>query len=103
MATAVSAFTPNMPWAEIACPGVVDMDGAGTSSATPQVAAAAALYLQKHGATLFDRAAYPEPWMRVEAVPNSFLDRSHWQRFVPASAVQRNFENMLHQLQKLRL
>lgn len=68
MATAVSAFTPNMPWAELGCPGIVDMDGAGTSSATPQVAAAAALYLQTHADTLFDTAKYPEPWMRVEAV-----------------------------------
>ncbi len=68
MATAVSAFTPNMPWAELGCPGIVDMDGAGTSSATPQVAAAAALYLQKHATALFDATKYPEPWMRVEAV-----------------------------------
>lgn len=68
MATAVSAFTPNMPWAEIGCAGIVDMDGCGTSSATPQVAAAAALYLQQHADVLFDRTKYPEPWMRAEAV-----------------------------------
>ena len=68
MATALAAFTPNMPWAELGCPGIVDMDGAGTSSATPQIAAAAALYLQKHAVQLFDRNRYPEPWMRAEAV-----------------------------------
>ncbi|MDQ3487391.1 MAG: S8 family serine peptidase [Acidobacteriota bacterium] len=68
MATAMSAFTPNISWAEIGCAGIVDMEGAGTSAATPQVAAAAALYLQRHGATLFDAARYPERWMRVEAV-----------------------------------
>ena len=68
MATALSAFTPNISWAEIGCPGIVDMEGAGTSAATPQVAAAAALYLQRHGAALFDAARYPERWMRVEAV-----------------------------------
>lgn len=67
-ATSLAAFTPNTPWARRADDEVVDMDGAGTSSATPQIAGAAALYLQKHGATLFDAAKYPEPWMRVEAV-----------------------------------
>lgn len=68
MATALSAFTPNISWAELGCAGIVDMEGAGTSSATPQVAAAAALYFQKHGRTLFDAARYPERWMCVEAV-----------------------------------
>ena len=33
-----------------AAPAIVDMTAPGTSSATPQVAAAAALYLQQHGA-----------------------------------------------------
>jgi subtilisin family serine protease len=35
METAIGAYTPNTPWAKIDCPGVVDMDGAGTSSSTP--------------------------------------------------------------------
>jgi hypothetical protein len=61
MATAMSAYTPNMPWAELGCPGIVDHDGQGTSSATPQIAAAAALWLQLHDPT------YAQPWMRVEA------------------------------------
>ncbi len=68
MATALAGYTPNTAWAELGCPGIVDMEGSGTSSATPQVAAAAALYLQRHGLALFDPAQYPEPWMRVEAV-----------------------------------
>ncbi|WP_143087617.1 S8 family serine peptidase [Chitinophaga sp. YR627] len=37
----------------------------GTSSATPQVAAAAALYYQKYYDALSE---LPEPWMRVEAI-----------------------------------
>ncbi|WP_372898037.1 S8 family serine peptidase [Stieleria sp.] len=68
MATAISAYTPNVPWARIGCNELVSMDGAGTSSATPQIAAAAALYLQIHADDLFDSQKYPEPWMRVEAV-----------------------------------
>ncbi len=64
MDTALAAFTPNMPWAEINCPGVIDMDGQGTSSATPQIAAAAALWLQKHKPSLPSDAA----WKTVEAV-----------------------------------
>jgi subtilisin family serine protease len=76
MATAVSAYTPNTPWAELGCPGIVDLDGAGTSAATPQVAAAAALYLQRHAAVLFDTARYPEPWMRVEAVRQALFAKA---------------------------
>lgn len=64
MRTALSAWTPNVPWARFGCPDAVDQDGGGTSAATPQVAAAAALWLQRHGAAL---AGYPG-WARVEAV-----------------------------------
>jgi subtilisin family serine protease len=62
MATAMAAYTPNMPWAELGCARLIDMDGAGTSSATPQIAAAAALWLLLHD------PAYDQPWQRVEAV-----------------------------------
>ena len=68
MATAIAAFTPNVPWAVWGCGQLVRLNGGGTSAATPQVAAAVALYLQDHLATLHDRTRYPEPWMRVEAV-----------------------------------
>ena len=68
MATAMAAYTPNVTWARWGCQDIVLMSGAGTSSATPQIAAAAALYLQFHAKDLFDAAKYPEPWMRVEAV-----------------------------------
>lgn len=64
MTTALGAFTPNVPWAVIDCGKVVGMDGAGTSASTPQIAAAAALWLAMH---LEQVASYPEPWMRVEA------------------------------------
>jgi hypothetical protein len=62
MKTAMSAFTPNTPWAEIGCPKIIDENGAGTSSATPQIAAAAALWLAHHQSSL------PQDWRKVEAV-----------------------------------
>jgi hypothetical protein len=48
MHTALGAYTPNVPWAEIDCGKILDMDGAGTSAATPQIAVAAALWLAQH-------------------------------------------------------
>ena len=65
MKTALGAYTPNVPWAEIDCAKVVDMDGAGTSAATPQIAAAAALWLAEHWDVVKN---YSQPWMRIEAV-----------------------------------
>lgn len=63
-ATAMAAYTPNVPWAKIGCADLLDWDGNGTSSATPQIAAAAALWMQKNSQVL---DAYPKAWMRVEA------------------------------------
>ncbi len=70
MATAIGAFTPNVPWAQIDCANIVDMHGAGTSAATPQVAAAAALWLAEHWDVV---SQYPHPWMRVEAVRHALF------------------------------
>ena len=70
MDTALGAHTPNVPWVQIDCERVVDMDGAGTSSATPQIAAAAALWLAEHWPTVI---SYSEPWMRVEAVRHALF------------------------------
>lgn len=68
MDTALAAYTPNMPWAELGCKRIVDMDGQGTSSATPQIAAAAALWLMHHD------PQYGKPWMRVEAVRKALFE-----------------------------
>lgn len=62
MTAALSSYAPNIPWARYGCPAVVDLDGAGTSSSTPQIAAAAALWFEKYKKTL------PRDWRRVEAV-----------------------------------
>jgi hypothetical protein len=74
MKTAVSAATPNVPWARLGCSDIIDFDGAGTSAATPQVAAAAALWLQKNRAAV---DAYPKDWMRVEAIRAALFDGAH--------------------------
>jgi hypothetical protein len=70
-ATSIGAYTPNVPWAKFGCPDTIDMDGGGTSAATPQVAAAAALWMQKNKAAL---DAYGEDWMRVEATRKALFD-----------------------------
>ena len=70
MATALAAYTPNTAWAEINCSAIVDMNGAGTSSATPQIAAAAALFLQKYKGKM---GAYA-PYEKVEAVRKALFD-----------------------------
>ncbi|HEX8090726.1 MAG TPA: S8 family serine peptidase, partial [Blastocatellia bacterium] len=65
METAMAGYTPNTPWARLGCNRAVDHNGRGTSAATPQIAAAAALWIQKHKQRVDN---YPQGWMRVEAV-----------------------------------
>lgn len=65
MRTAVAAFTPNVPWARYGCEHKVDISGAGTSSATPQVAATAALYYQKYFSQI---EALQFGWQKVEVI-----------------------------------
>jgi hypothetical protein len=61
---AIAAFTPNTPWAKANTKDKISFAGAGTSSATPQVAAAAAIYYRFHQQEL----AALQPWERVEAI-----------------------------------
>lgn len=90
MRTAMAAYTPNIPWARFGCGGVVRFNGAGTSSATPQVAATAALYIQKNRQAL---KALPQPWMRVEATRKALfssaenLDRAKFGNGIIRAAV----------------
>jgi subtilisin family serine protease len=69
--TSIAAYTPNIPWARFGEPAIADFNGTGTSAATPQVAAAAALWIQSYRQA-YDE--YPRPWMRVEAVRKALFD-----------------------------
>jgi Subtilase family len=71
MDTALAGYSPNAPWARLGCSQIVDHNGSGTSAATPQVAAAAALWIQKNK-TQWEQ--YPEGWMRVEAVRKALFE-----------------------------
>jgi hypothetical protein len=61
MSKAIAAYTPNVAWMKIDTTDGFDMDGAGTSASTPQIAAACALWVELYG------AHYPAGWQRVEA------------------------------------
>lgn len=73
----IAAYSPNVPWLSVrqdksghATYGV-DLDGAGTSAATPQVAAAAALWLQKHRSEFSQKEWHQ--WVKTEAVYYALL------------------------------
>lgn len=61
MKKAVGAYTPNVPWMCYNTKYGWDMNGAGTSASTPQMAAACALWLAKYG------SVFPNDWRRVAA------------------------------------
>jgi subtilase family protein len=62
MTAAFSTYTPNIPWAVFGCGSTLRLNGEGTSAATPQIAAAVALWFEKYKKDL------PRDWRRVEAV-----------------------------------
>lgn len=73
LATTLAAYTPNLTWfdGEYESTGGRNQgfvkSGGGTSSATPQIAAAAALYIQQYRTDL-DRIAGNDKWKKVELV-----------------------------------
>ncbi|HSM03408.1 MAG TPA: S8 family serine peptidase [Longimicrobiales bacterium] len=67
METAMAAYTPNIPWPVFGCSKTVRLNGGGTSAATPQVAAAAALWYEKYKGVL------PRDWRRVEAARHALF------------------------------
>jgi subtilisin family serine protease len=88
------AWTPNVPWLEYRhedqCdqPPRIRLNGAGTSAATPQVAGAAAQWLQYHRDDPFLRAHW-RGWQKTESVYQALLqaaDRGH-----PSAAYNRQW------------
>jgi hypothetical protein len=67
MKVAIAAYTPNIPWARFGCKNIVRLNGEGTSAATPQVAAAVALWFEKYKNEL------PRDFRRIEAVRNALF------------------------------
>lgn len=67
MGSAIAAYTPNIPWARFGCPDAIRLNGEGTSAATPQVAAAVALWLERYKSDL------PRDWRRIEAVRHALF------------------------------
>ncbi|MEX2501495.1 MAG: S8 family serine peptidase [Trueperaceae bacterium] len=68
MTSALAASTPNVPWAAFGCHELARLNGQGTSAATPQIAAAAALWLERYKDVL------PRDWRRVEAVRHALFE-----------------------------
>jgi hypothetical protein len=66
MSTALSAYTPNVAWGTTNESKPFTMTGGGTSSATPQVAAAVALWII-HNREWLDENGYSGTWRQVEA------------------------------------
>ena len=66
MNAALAAYTPNIPWPVYKSSDIRE-NGEGTSSATPQVAAAVALWYEKYKQHL------PRDWRRVEAVRHALF------------------------------
>lgn len=76
MNSALAAYTPNTTWATLNDKdNLFRLNGGGTSSATPQIAAAAALWIVRHrkeiDALLKDRPT--EKWKKVEMVKNALF------------------------------
>jgi hypothetical protein len=67
MGSALSTYAPNIPWAIFGCAANLRLNGGGTSAATPQIAAAAALWYEKYKAEL------PRDWRRVEAARDALF------------------------------
>lgn len=67
MTAALSSYTPNIPWPVFGCGTTIRLNGEGTSSATPQIAAAVALWYEKNKSVL------PRDWRRVEAVRHALF------------------------------
>lgn len=69
MKKALAAATPNVPWMAFKTQYGWDMDGAGTSASTPQIAAACALWLARYG-----KEVGLTGWQRVAACRHALFE-----------------------------
>ena len=101
MTRALAAYTPNTPWASTAIPFL--RSGGGTSSATPQVASAAALWIAYHRDELEQKGYYKpgHQWKKVEAVRNALYTAAakgetftEWQKYY-GNGILRAFDALL--------
>ncbi len=85
MKTALAAYTPNIAWASFTDKNkdkaIILKNGGGTSSATPQVAAAAALWIVKNKQELIDKG-YHGTWKQVEAVRYALFNSGKKQNII---------------------
>jgi subtilisin family serine protease len=86
MKYALAAYTPNVPW--VGKDKAFTRGGGGTSSATPQVAAAAALWIAHYRKELEAKGYYKEGqrWKKVEAVRHALFNSANrtfpeWQKY----------------------
>lgn len=77
MTAALSSYTPNIPWPVFGCGSVLRLNGEGTSAATPQIAAAVALWYE------FNKGVLPRDWHRVEAVRHALFSSAKAQGVDP--------------------
>jgi hypothetical protein len=74
----IAGYSPNIPWLRAPTENdkrtyLIDLNGAGTSAATPQVAAAAALWLQFHRREIERNGNGWHSWEKAEAVYTALL------------------------------
>ncbi|MGC4042068.1 MAG: caspase family protein [Flavobacterium sp.] len=76
MKTALAAYTPNLAWANFDDGLSFLRSGGGTSSATPQIAAAAALWIA-HNRDKIVAAGIDKNWKKVEAVRTALFSTAN--------------------------
>ena len=82
MSTAIAGYTPNVMWAGKHAHGeLYDRSGGGTSSATPQIAAAAAMWLYYHRDELNQITQGKRDWRRVEMVRQALFQSAEKSKF----------------------
>ena len=103
MPYAMAAYTPNVPWMVKDEQKPFKKSGGGTSSATPQIAAAAALWLIRHKKEL-RRLGYNGTWKQAEAVRQALFQSAYKGAFEDARQTEKYYGNgILRAMDALKL